>query len=66
VEGEVSDTFEFPTHDNQYGRVLLDVTPPYVPFPFLTVVRESHSSLAPLRGVLNSQQQQTKQRSNTG
>jgi hypothetical protein len=35
MDGEVSDTIDFPTHEDQYGRVLLDVTPPDVPLPFL-------------------------------
>jgi hypothetical protein len=35
MEGEVSDTFDFPRHADQYERVLLDVTLPDVPLPFL-------------------------------
>jgi hypothetical protein len=34
VNGEVSDTIDYRTHDDQYGRVLLDVTPPDDPLPF--------------------------------
>jgi hypothetical protein len=34
VEGEVSDTFDFPTHDDQYGGVVLDVTLPEFGLPF--------------------------------